>query len=224
MNILIIAAHPDDEVLGCGSSIARWVREGHRVSVLFFTDGVGSRGRNNAAVKIRRQAARRAAAILGYSIAGFGTLPDNQLDTVPLLRIAQLIERAKAQVKPDRVFTHFWGDLNIDHRRVCEATLTAFRPQPGEVCQAIYAFEIASATEWGAPAKAYRPTFYSEVTEVDVEKSVEAYRAYAHEVRAEPHSRSIEAFLARRVVRGREVGVVWAEGFVLCRQLDALSS
>lgn len=224
MNILVLAAHPDDEVLGAGASIARWVREGHRVSVLFFTDGVGSRGKNSSAAKLRQKAAKLAAKILGFSIVGFGTFPDNQLDTVPLLKIAQAIEEAKAKLQPEMVVTHFWGDLNIDHRRVFEAALTAFRPQPGEKCRTIQSFEVASATEWGSPAAAFRPTGYTEVSGEDVEKAVVAYQAYVHEVRADPHSRSVEAFLARRVVRGREVGVEWAEGFMLCRQLLPLSA
>lgn len=222
MNVLVIAAHPDDEVLGAGASIARWVREGHRVSVLFFTDGVGSRGKNPPAVKLRQKAAKEAAKILGFSIVGWGTFPDNQLDTVPLLKIAQAIEDVKEKLQPELVCTHFWGDLNIDHRRVFEAVLTAFRPQPGEKCRTIQSFEVASATEWGSPAAAFRPTGYTEVSGEDVEKAVHAYQAYAHEVRADPHSRSVEAFLARRVVRGREIGVEWAEGFVISRQLTPL--
>jgi LmbE family N-acetylglucosaminyl deacetylase len=224
MNFLVIAAHPDDEVLGCGASIARWVREGHHVSVLFFTDGVGARGSRSAAAKIRRAAARNAADILGFTIAGFGSLPDNQLDRVPLLKIAQAIERVKRALQPDRVFTHFWGDLNIDHRRVFEAVLTAFRPQPGESCRAIHAFEVASATEWGSPAEAYRPTSYTEVTEDDVERAIRAYQAYIHEVRPDPHTRSVEAFRARRLLRGRECGVSWAESLVLCRELNSLNA
>jgi LmbE family N-acetylglucosaminyl deacetylase len=222
MNILIAAAHPDDEVLGAGASIARWVREGHHVSVLFFTDGVGSRGKNTPAIKIRQKAARKAAEILGFSIAGFGKFPDNQLDRVSLLEITQSIERIKKKLQPEFVLTHFWGDLNIDHRRVFEAVLTAFRPQPGEKCRTIQSFEVASATEWGSPATAFRPTVYNEVSTQDVEKAVRAYQAYSHEVRADPHARSLEAFLARRALRGRETGVEWAEGFVLNRQLDAL--
>jgi LmbE family N-acetylglucosaminyl deacetylase len=224
MNILIVAAHSDDEVLGAGASIARWVREGHHVSVLFFTDGVGSRGKKSSEVKARQTAARAAAKILGFSIVESGAFPDNQLDTVPLLELAQTIERAKKEIQPGAVYTHFWGDLNIDHRRVFEATLTAFRPQPGEVCRSIHCFEVASATEWGSPAATFRPTVYNEVSEQDVETAVRAYKAYEREVRADPHSRSVESFLARRALRGRETGVNWAEAFVLCRQLNALSN
>jgi LmbE family N-acetylglucosaminyl deacetylase len=222
MNILIVAAHSDDEVLGAGASIARCVREGHKVSALFFTDGVGSRGRKSSEVKARQAAARAAAKILGLSIVEFGTFPDNKLDIVPLLELAQTIERAKKKVQPEAVYTHFWGDLNIDHRRVFEATLTAFRPQPGEVCRSIHCFEVASATEWGSPATPFRPTTYNEVSDQDVETAVRAYQCYTREVRADPHSRSVESFLARRALRGRETGVTWAEAFVPCRQLTPL--
>jgi LmbE family N-acetylglucosaminyl deacetylase len=222
MNILIVAAHSDDEVLGAGASIARWTREGHKVSGLFFTDGVGSRGRKSSEVKARQAAARAAAKILGLSIVEFGTFPDNELDIVPLLELAQTIERAKKKVQPEAVYTHFWGDLNIDHRRVFEATLTAFRPQPGEVCRSIHCFEVASATEWGSPATPFRPTTYNEVSDQDVETAVRAYQCYTREVRADPHARSVEAFLARRALRGRETGVTWAEAFTPCRQLTPL--
>ncbi len=120
---------------------------GHLVSVLraLFTDGVGSHGKSSTAAKIRRKAGQTTAEILGFTIAGFASFPENNLDKVPLLKIAQLIERAKQAVRPDRVFTHFWGDLNIDHRRAFEAVLSAFRPQPGETCQSICAFEVTSA-------------------------------------------------------------------------------
>ena len=223
MKILITAAHSDDEVLGAGASIARWTREGHQVAVLFFTDGVGSRGKKSSEVKARQAATRAAAKTLGFTIAGFGAFPDNQLDTVPLLKLAQAIERAKKKFQPDAVYTHFWGDLNIDHRRVFEATLTAFRPQPGEICHSIHSFEVASATEWGSPATPFRPTTYNEVSDQDVETAVRAYQRYTREVRADPHTRSVEAFLARRALRGRETGVTWAEAFVLCRQLTSLA-
>jgi LmbE family N-acetylglucosaminyl deacetylase len=222
MNILIAAAHPDDEVLGLGASIARWVREGHRVSVRFFTDGVGARGRNAAAAKARRKAARTAADILGFAIADFGEFPDNQLDRVPLLRLIQAIEATRDRVRPDRVLTHFWGDLNIDHRRVFEAVLTAFRPQPAEPCREIHCFEVASATEWGSPADPFRPSVYTEVSALDVERAARAYAAYGGETRPDPHIRSLESFRARRLLRGREVGLPWAEGLVLGRQIDRL--
>ncbi len=137
-----------------------------------------------------------AAEILGFTIAGFGGFPDNQLDRVAPLIIAQAIEQVKKKLQPEFVFTHFWGDLNIDHRRVFEAVPTALRPLPREKCRTIQPFEVTSASEWGSPAAAFRPTSYTEVSSADVEKAVLAYQAYAHEVHAEPHSRSVEAFLS----------------------------
>ena len=186
MNFLIAAAHPNDEVLGTGESIARWVREGHHVSVLFFTGGVGSRGKNSTGAKVRQKAARNAAEILGFTIAGFGGFPDNQLDRVALLEIAQAVERVKKKLQPEFVLTHFWGDSNIDYRRVFEAVLTAFRPQASEKCRTIQSFEVASAIDCGSPASAFRPESYTEVSSAEVEKAVLAYQAYASEVRDDP--------------------------------------
>ena len=224
MNLLVIAAHPDDEVLGLGAAIARWSREGHKVSLAFLTDGVGARGRSARAAAARRRAATRAASILGAAIVDFGRFPDNQLDAVPLLRIVRAIERTKRKARPEAVYTHFWGDLNIDHRRACEAVLTAFRPQPGERCRSIHAFEVASSTEWGVPSGAFRPTHFVEVSAGDVAKATEAYRAYSAETRPDPHARSVEAFRARRMLRGREVGLAWAEGLVPVRDVDPLGA
>jgi len=224
MNILVIAAHPDDEVLGIGAAIARWSREGHRVSVLFLTDGVGARGTNVKAARMRRQAAFRCADILRSEIVGFCGFPDNQLDTVPLLQIAKKIEDTKNETKPDAVYTHFWGDLNIDHRRACEAVLTAFRPQPEERCKDVFAFEVASSTEWGVPSNAFRPNHFIEVSIADVEKASSAYQTYSAEIRLEPHARSFGAFQARRMLRGREIGVAWAEGLMPIRCVNTLEN
>jgi N-acetylglucosamine malate deacetylase 1 len=224
MNILIWAAHPDDEVLGIGGAIARWTRAGHKVATAFMTDGIGSRGVDQAAADRRRIAAGKAAEVLGSSIIEFGKFPDNQLDTVPLLTITQAVERVKRTVRPDAVYTHFWGDLNIDHRRTLDAVLTAFRPQPGERCHTIGCFEVASATEWGTPSDTFRPNHYIELSADDVEQGAAAYLKYEEEVRAEPHTRSVEAWRMRRMLRGREIGVSWAEGLMICRQLHRISS
>lgn len=219
MNVLVVAAHSDDEVLGAGGTIAAYRRQQHDVSVLFLTDGVGSRGMDAASATRRRGAADRAAEILDYRALASASFPDNQLDAVPLLDVVKVVERAKREVQPDLVLTHFWNDLNIDHRRAFEAVITAFRPQPGERCRSIASFEVASATEWGAPGESFRPNRYLELTAADVERAVDAYAAYEEEVRKDPHIRSLESFRARRLLRGREVGVPWAEGFMLVREL-----
>lgn len=222
MNILVVAAHSDDEVLGAGGTIARYRREGHSVSVQFLTDGVGSRGSDARAATGRRQASEAAARILDFTLLEPATFPDNQMDAVPLLEIVKVIERAKQEVQPDIVLTHFWNDLNIDHRRAFEAVITAFRPQPGEKCRGIFCFEVASATEWGRPGETFRPNHLVELTSGDVDKALRAYASYDQEVRPEPHTRSLEAFRARRLLRGREIGVGWAEGLMVYRDVVQL--
>lgn len=222
MNILVVAAHSDDEVLGIGGTIARYRREGHSVAVQFLTDGVGSRGEDQPAAERRRAAASAAARILGYRMLPPAAFPDNALDTVALLALVKVIERAKAEVTPDLVLTHYWNDLNIDHRRAFEAVITAFRPQPGERCRSILCFEVASATEWGSPSAAFRPNKYIELSAEDVATAIEAYKVYTEEIRPSPHTRSVEAFRARRLVRGHEFGLPWAEGLMVCREAERL--
>ncbi len=222
MNVLVVAAHSDDEVLGVGGTISRWRREGHAVAVQFLTDGVGSRGQDHAAAARRQSAAATARQILGYEALSPAAFPDNRMDAVPLLDIVKVIERAKQQIAPEIVLTHFWNDLNVDHRRAFEAVITAFRPQPGETCSSILSFEVASATEWGSPVATFRPTRYVELSDSDIETATTAYAAYSEEIRPDPHLRSLEAFRARRLLRGREVGVRWAEAFIQYRQLDRL--
>ena len=148
--VLVIVAHPDDESLGLGATIAKHVENGDIVYAMSMTDGVSARdGMSEKEAKIRAQVSINAGNILGLTWIEGGSFPDNAMDTVPLLAVAKIIEKAKALVKPTIVYTHSSADLNIDHRIVSQATLIAFRPQPNEVWQEIRTFEIASATDYG---------------------------------------------------------------------------
>jgi LmbE family N-acetylglucosaminyl deacetylase len=222
MKVLIVAAHSDDEVLGVGGLIAKHRSAGDSVAVQFMTDGVGARGTDTTAVARRNAAMAEAARILDFEVVGRSSFPDNALDSVPLIELVKTVEAAKEKVNPDVVLTHFWGDLNIDHRRTFEATITAFRPQPHERYRSILCFEVASATEWGAPDATFRPNCFVELDEKHVTRATDAYAAYKQEVREAPHARSLDAFRARRLLRGREVGVFWAEGLMTYRQVDRL--
>ncbi|MEO8017093.1 MAG: PIG-L family deacetylase, partial [Pseudomonadota bacterium] len=129
-SVLVLAAHPDDEVLGCGGSMARLARAGASVHVAFLADGVLARGdtaRN--ALDARRGAARRAGEILGVASMSFGDFPDNRMDTVPLLDVIQSIEARITEHRPDMLITHHPGDVNVDHRRIHESVTAACRPQ-----------------------------------------------------------------------------------------------
>ena len=220
MRILVIVAHPDDEVLGCGGTMARHVAEGDEVHVLFLADGVTSRSAitddAQEDVLARESAADRAGAVLGVKSSTLLGLPDNQLDSLSMLEIVQKVEAIIGQVDPHFVYTHHDGDLNVDHRIACHAVMTACRPLPGSTVEAIYAFEVLSSTEWGGAGNVFAPNVFVNI-EATMELKLQAIDAYAEEMRSFPHARSVEAVKAQAALRGASVGVVSAEAFVLLR-------
>ena len=219
-SILVVAAHPDDEVLGCGGYIANQVRSGGEVFVTFLSDGVTSRQGNLGLQEIesRRNAARLASKVLGVSEVSFGDYPDNKLDTGPLLEIIKSIEAVVERVRPQIVLTHFGGDLNIDHRIVNQAVLTACRPAPKQGVKKVLFFEVPSSTEWQVPieGEAFTPTWFEDISET-LEIKIKALTVYEHELREWPHPRSVKAVEHLAHWRGASCGVDAAEAFVLGR-------
>ena len=223
MTVLVVAAHPDDEALGCGGTIARHAAAGDDVVVVFIADGVTSRApdEDRSAELVRRQeAARAAAAILGVRDVRFGDLPDNRLDTVPLLSVAQAVEAVVREVGPTTIYTHFAHDLNVDHRLVHEAVITAVRPQPGAAVTTVLTFETPSSTEWRAPGVGtpFAPDWFVDITDT-LDLKLRALDAYAEEMRPWPHPRSREAIAHLAHWRGSTVGRIAAEAFVLARHI-----
>ena len=218
---LVVAAHPDDEVLGCGGYIANQAKSGDEVLVTFLSDGVTSRQGNLGLQEIesRRNAARLASKVLGASDVSFGDFPDNKLDAVPLLEIIKSIEAVVERVRPQIVLTHFGGDLNIDHRIVNQAVLTACRPAPKQGVKEILFFEVPSSTEWQVPieGEAFIPTWFEDISET-LELKIKALTVYKHELREWPHPRSIKAVEHLAHWRGASCGVDAAEAFVLGRR------
>jgi len=216
---LVVAAHPDDEVLGCGATLARHAASGDTVHVVFLTDGVGAREENRDSAERRMEAARRGAEILGIaSLRNLG-MADNRLDAVPILEIVQALEEIIEELRPSIVYTHHGGDLNVDHRVAHQATLTATRPLPGCLVRAVYAFEVLSSTEWGATGSPFFvPNRFVDVSEF-VELKQRALAAYGDEMREFPHARSYEAVNAQLLLRGSSVGVAAAEAFVVEREI-----
>jgi len=218
--VLVVAAHPDDEALGCGGTIARLTGAGCEVSVLFLSDGVNARGAVSAdALARRHRMGDAAAAVLGAARPTYLDFPDNRLDGVELLEVVAAIERHAARVRPDAVLTHFAGDLNVDHRICAQAVATAFRPVPGQTVRAILGFEVASSTEWayGVAGPGFAPTAFVDIS-AQLGAKLAALAAYADEMRPFPHARSIEAVEAAARWRGAGVGVAAAESFVVMRQ------
>lgn len=224
-SILVVAAHPDDEVLGCGGTIAKYADYGAIIHVAFLADGVFSRKSNTEAqpdeLVARRVAAKNARDILGVKSITFGEYPDNRMDTVALLEITKVVEGLIAEHRPDTVFTHHAGDVNIDHRRTHEAVVTACRPQIGHPVKTLLCFEVPSSTEWQLPgsAPAFTPNWYVDIS-TTLERKLTALESYAAELRAWPHPRSRQGIEHLAHWRGATVGVDAAEAFILGRQLS----
>ena len=216
--ILVIAAHADDEALGCGGTIARLAELGQKVHVMFMTDGVSARGSGDA--EARRHAALDALSLLGAQQPVFGEFPDNAMDTVPLIEVARAVEEVVASLKPSCILTHHHGDLNIDHQIVNRAVMTACRPQPEHCVQTILSFSVRSSTEWGISSSSnlFHPDVYIDIAHV-LPKKIKALQCYSMEMRHFPHTRSIEAVEMEAKLVGARVGMNAAEGFKLLRML-----
>ncbi len=218
--VLAMVAHPDDEVLGAGGTLARHVAQGETVHIAFLTDGVGARGDDDAAAGRRAAAARDAARILGAQEPQFLGLPDNRLDRMDLLDIVQAIEAIVGRIEPAVVYTHHGGDLNIDHAICHRAVLTACRPLPGCKVRRIYAMEIASSTEWApGAANTFVPSRFVNIA-ATIGAKQRALDAYAEEMRAFPHARSAEAVAALAAWRGASAGLAAAEAFMVLREIE----
>ena len=222
--ILVIAAHPDDEVLGCGGTIARLTSEGNCVYTLILGEGVTSRDRKrdlakreNEIVELKKKA-EDANKILGVKKVYTYDFPDNRFDTVPLLDIIKTIEKIKEDIDPDIVFTHHYGDLNIDHQITFKAVMTAFRPAIDESVKEIYSFEIPSSTEWNAPSSLtyFMPDYFVNINE-SLETKINALKEYETELRGFPHPRSLEAVELNAKQWGVKMGIESAEAFKTIR-------
>lgn len=224
--VLVVAAHPDDEVLGCGGTIARHVDQGDTVHILIVAEGATSRDavRDASArgqeISALAAAARQAAAVLGAQPPIFCGLPDNRLDQLPLLDVVKVIQEVVDAVQPSIVYTHHAGDLNVDHRVLCQAVATVCRPLPGAAVRSIYHFEVQSSTEWGAAAISvpFNPCRFVDVS-TTLDRKLAALDCYASEMRPFPHARSLQAAEALARLRGSQVGCHAAEAFMVAMEV-----
>jgi LmbE family N-acetylglucosaminyl deacetylase len=218
-NILVVAAHPDDEVLGCGGTIAKHDFEGDKVHVVFMTDGIKSRTQFSDKDLINRaEASKSAQTILNINTINSLSFQDNQMDSVPLLQIVQKLEVFINKIKPDIIYTHHYGDLNIDHQLTHNAVMTACRPLPNFIVKEIYGFEILSSTEW-SNFQEFKPNYFVNIEKYFFKK-ISAAKAYNEEMREPPHSRSIKHIEVLAQHRGFSVGVEMAEAFEVYRIIN----
>ncbi len=220
--VLVCAAHPDDEILGCGATMARHARAGDAVHAIILGRGVSSRGDDRAASEALEAAARRANAIVGVASLRLFDFPDNRMDTIDRLMIAKCVEEEMARVRPSIVYTHHRSDLNVDHGRVADAAAVAARPLPGASVASLLFFEVASSTEWrpAGVAVPFEPNWFVDVS-ATLEVKLAALREYAAEMRAFPHPRSLVAVEHLARWRGATIGVAAAEAFVTGRHIVA---
>lgn len=218
---MVIAAHADDEALGCGGTMARLAEEGAQIVVVFMADGVFSRKKSSRVDKKKRKnAADAAQKILGSKKSHHLDLPDNQMDQVPMLLIVQSLEALIKKYQPKTIFTHFHGDLNVDHRITQQAVMTACRPVPGCPVKKIYGFEVPSSTEWATPGEApFCPTTFVDIGSF-LQIKLRALQAYSMEMRGKPHARSLHHVQAIAQHRGNSIGVEAAEAFVVYRHIQ----
>jgi LmbE family N-acetylglucosaminyl deacetylase len=224
--ILVLAAHPDDEVLGVGGTIARHASAGDQVHVVVAAEGVTSRDTHRDAdgrkmeIEQLHSATHRAAEELGVTSVRFLGFPDNRCDAIDRLEITKAVETAIEQLRPDTVYVHHGGDVNVDHRRLNEAAFTACRPVPQHPVTRLATFETVSSTEWMPPGcfPVFQPNLFVDIAPYWPTK-LAALRRYEEEMRPWPHPRSIEAIESLARWRGATVGVEMAEAFVLLRDV-----
>lgn len=222
--ILVIAAHPDDEVLGMGGTIIKMVNMNCEVNVLIVTDGSSSQYRDEVdlqkIIDDKKKETLACARKLGVKNVYYGNLPDMKLDCTPHIVINKEIEKLVERLQPDTIFTHFWGDVNVDHQQVYKSTLVAVRPVMGQVVKELYCYRVPSSTEW-TPCKAdtmFVPNVFVDIKE-EADLKYRAFAEYSTELREYPHPRSVQHLKELDIARGLEVGQGPTETFVLLRRL-----
>ncbi len=221
--ILVIVAHPDDECIAMAGTIKKHINKGDDVLVISMTNGVGARNNSSdSIVKDRKYSADKASSILGFTWGERFDFKDNQLDTYPLLEIIKSIEIVKRKYNPKIVYTHSSADLNIDHRVITNAVITAFRPEPNEYCKEIRLFEVPSSTDYGNDfvTGTFLPNLFVSINDEELSLKIKALQAYKSEIREYPHPRSLESIKLLAKLRGSQVGLNLAEAFQIIRKIE----
>jgi LmbE family N-acetylglucosaminyl deacetylase len=227
--ILLVVAHPDDELLGLGGAMHKLIRENNcTIRVVILGEGITSRSDERdlflweEVLKKHKQNIYDAANKIGYESVGVYDFPDNRFDTVPLLDIIKVIEKEKIKFDPEIIFTHHGGDVNIDHQRTFEAVITANRPLADEKVKAIITFETPSGTEWRASTdpRHFIPNMFIEISKENLDAKIKGMESYEFEKRAYPHPRSPEALTILAKQRGLVIGKNYAEAFTIVRTIS----
>ena len=226
--VLVIAAHPDDEILGCGGVMAGHVDSGDTVHTVIMAEGITSRDEKRDRSKRQDElnrlhdAVHKANAVLGVNNVTLFEFPDNRMDGVERLDIIKVIENLVEKVSPDIIYTHHHGDVNVDHGVIHDAVVTACRPLPGRrFPHTLLFFEVPSSTEWQPPGSAapFVPGWFTDISNT-LGRKLMALSEYESEMCPWPHPRSLRAVEHLARWRGATIGVEAAEAFMLGRRLN----
>lgn len=212
MKILIIAAHPDDEVLGMGATIKKLSKKRHEIHLCVVTDGASAQYQDKKMIKIRKDACIASGKILGINDFSFLGFPDAKLDSIPQLEINKKIEKIILKIKPDIVYTISDGDNSKDHEKVFESALVAARPIASTV-KKILSYEIP-----GLRRTPFSPNVFEDITN-EIKFKNKAFSSYKSEIESYPHPRSIEAIENLAKYRGTQSGMRFAEAFKLILEI-----
>jgi LmbE family N-acetylglucosaminyl deacetylase len=217
---VVLGAHPDDEILGAGGTLARHVRGGDEVHAIVLADGASSRAPDELMVTLKKDATR-AAELIGFASLQLQSLPDQRLDTVPFIDLTQTIESLLDEIRPHVVYTHFPGDVNADHGLVARATWTACRPYAQPQLRRFAVFETPSSTEWAWPLNdgVFQPNLFVDITET-LDSKIAAMECYESELRDYPHPRSSRSLRERAALWGSQVGRPAVEPFRVFRDVQ----
>jgi len=219
MKVQVIAAHPDDEILGVGGTVAMHVQRGDCVQLAILCEGVSVRYDPERQAEVRGQSLK-AASVLGVSNIITQDFQDQGLDGRPIIEITREVEKLIQSFQPETVYTQFGGDLNRDHRVLAEAVMVATRPYAAPFVREVLMYETPSSTEWSSPhlSPMFQPHIFVDITST-LEKKLDAFACYAAEVCPEPHPRSLAALRQRAGYWGSLVNRAAAEPFVCVRSL-----
>lgn len=222
-NVLVVVAHPDDELLGCGATIAKHIDNKDNVSILILSTGVESRYNESKNVQVKKEkyalylSSQKVSNYLGFNLH-CEDFPDQKFDSLPLIKIVKKIEKCIGLVKPNIVYTHLGLDLNLDHKLTFESVVTACRPCNKNKVKEIYLFETVSSTEWSEPDyQNFRPNYYNIINESQLKKKLKALGYYESEMRDYPHPRSYKNIENKASVYGSIVLEKYAEPFKIFR-------
>ena len=224
--ILVVAAHPDDEILGCGGTIAKYIKQGAKVKTIILTKGISSRHEKitskvkNLQLKLYKSSLLANSAI-GVKEISYYNLPDNEFDNKSLLSLVKLLEKEIKKFKPNKIFTHFINDLNIDHQYAAKAVMTAARPEYHSSVSEIIFFEVNSSTDYqiNSNGMQFEPNFFVDISKT-LKNKKNALNYYKSEMKKYPHSRSIKAVINKNISIGNSLGLNACEAFQIVRKIE----